>query len=305
MQEIQIISAPSILGLRPGGVEKLPDSLLAQGLSQKLGCNYPVVRVPTLNSQYSFDRDRVTQCLNPGPTRSFSKTLGVEISKVLSRDVFPVVLGGDCSILIGILSVLRSKGKYGLLFCDAHADFYQPEKSTTGEIADMDLAIVTGRGPEMLTDIDGLSPYINDEHVIHIGQRDWDETTKFGSQDIKKTAITCFDLDLILETGIQNTVQMVVQKIQKMDVKGFWIHFDTDVLADEENPAVDYRLPRGLSFYQCEQLLKSFLATNQIAGMSVTIFNPDLDDDQNTVAKKLTSLLNDVFHKRALSNNSC
>jgi len=34
----------------------------------------------------------------------------------------------------------------------------------------MDLAISTGRGPDILTNIDGLKPYVQDEHVIHIGQ---------------------------------------------------------------------------------------------------------------------------------------
>jgi arginase len=32
MRDIAIIEAPSILGLKPGGVEKLPEALKAQGL---------------------------------------------------------------------------------------------------------------------------------------------------------------------------------------------------------------------------------------------------------------------------------
>lgn len=58
----------------------------------------------------------------------------------------------------------------GLIFLDANADFYEPEKSITGEVADMDLAIVTGRGPELLTNINDQRPYLRDENVIHIGQ---------------------------------------------------------------------------------------------------------------------------------------
>ncbi|CAN5501775.1 hypothetical protein BH23BAC1_BH23BAC1_25200 [soil metagenome] len=62
-------------------------------------------------------------------------------------------MGGDCSIHIGIMSALKEKGNYGLIFLDTHADFYAPEQSITGEVADMDLAIVTGRGPEILNNI--------------------------------------------------------------------------------------------------------------------------------------------------------
>lgn len=291
VRHIQIISAPSILGLKPTGVEKLPESLLSNGLFESLDCHKPLVNVPVQNSTYSLNRDKETGCLNAAGTRSFSDDLGKELSLVLKQKDFALVLGGDCSILVGICSALKAHATYGLLFCDAHADFYQPEKSITGELADMDLAIVTGRGPDILTNINHLKPYVTDGNVIHIGQRDWEETKKYGSQDIRETAIRCFDYDAIKKTGIQPTIQKIVQQINTLNVDGFWIHFDTDVLSDEENPAVDYRVPGGLTFQQCEQLLSGLLSTNKIIGMSVTIFNPELDDEQGSVAKKLTDLI--------------
>jgi arginase len=71
---------------------------------------------------------------------------------------------------------LERKWKLRPNFLDAHADFYQSEKSISGEVADMDLAIVTGQGPEILKNINNLHPYVKDENVIHIEQRDWEET---------------------------------------------------------------------------------------------------------------------------------
>ena len=287
---MQIISAPSILGLKPTGVEKLPESLLSNGLFESLGCQKSIVNVPTQNSTYSLNRDK-NSCLNTEGIRLFSGDLAKELSPVLKQKDFALVLGGDCSILIGICSALKANGTYGLLFYDAHADFYQPEKSVTGELADMDLAIVTGRGPDILTDINHLKPYVADDHVIHIGQRDWEETKKYGSQDIRETAVRCFDYEAIKKAGIQPSLKAIEQQINTLNVDGFWIHFDTDVLSDNENPAVDYRLPGGFTFDEGEQILKGLLSTNKIVGMSVTIFNPKLDDEQGSIAKKLTRLL--------------
>ena len=51
--DIEIISAPSILGLRSNGVEKLGESLLASGLAEKLKYAQPVIYVPTLNHLYN------------------------------------------------------------------------------------------------------------------------------------------------------------------------------------------------------------------------------------------------------------
>jgi arginase len=287
---IQIISAPSVLGLTPGGVEQLADSLLQNGLAAGLATPHKVIDVPTLNHLYNVHRDEETDCLNPGLVHDFSISLSNTVTDVVSKNRFVFVLGGDCSVLIGIMSGLKTIGTYGLVFIDAHADFYEPEKSTTGQTADMDLALVTGRGPRILTNINNLHPYVQDENVVHIGQRDWEETQKYGSQDIKETAITCFDLKLIRQQGIDAATNKILKHIHSISVEGLWIHFDTDVLDDAINPAVDYRLPGGLSFHEAEYVLKQLLDTGKIAGISVTIYNPALDKD-GSIGKNITTML--------------
>ncbi|HEX6429053.1 MAG TPA: arginase family protein [Niastella sp.] len=287
---IEIISAPSILGLRPAGVQDLGESLLAAGLAARLQVKLPVRHVDTLNEFYSDQRDPQTNCLNAALISNFSLTLGEAVTEVVNDGNFPLVLGGDCSILIGIMPALKLQGSYGLIFVDAHADFYEPERSTTGEVADMDLAIVTGRGPAVLTNIHHLQPYVKDQHVIHIGQRDMEETIKYESRDIRKSGITCFSLADIEEEGIERITVAALQYAKRLAIESFWIHFDTDVLADEINPAVDYRLPGGLSFNQVEYLFNNVLTTVPVAGMSVTIFNPRLDPDGSIAGNIVNSI---------------
>src|SRR5690606_11158487 len=131
-------------------------------------------------------------------------------------------------------------------------DFYQPDKSVSGEAADMDLAIVTGRGTEILTSINTEPPYVKDEHVIHVGQRDWEETRMYGSEDIRQTRIKCFSFAEIRKRNMDSITSDILKVVNKTQLEGFWIHFDTDVLSDEINPAVDYRLPGGLQFEEVE-----------------------------------------------------
>lgn len=275
--DIEIISAPSILGLKPSGVQDLANSLLASGLAENLRTKHAIIHVPTLNTLYRDKRDRETNCLNAKGIRDFSLDLGKAVSGTINRNRFAFVLGGDCSILIGIMSALKAKGTYGLIFLDAHADFYEPEKSITGEVADMDLAIITGRGPELLTNINNLQPYVEDENVIHIGQRDWEETKEYGAQDIRETAIRCFSFAEIDQKSMNSVINEILRHMNRLEVDGFWIHFDTDVLSDEINPAVDYRLSGGLLFEQVEALIKRLLLTGSMVGISITIFNPRLD----------------------------
>jgi arginase len=292
--DIEIISAPSILGLKPTGVEKLGESLLTAGLADNLKSETAVIHVPALNNLYHDKRDPESNVLNAVPIRDFSLTLGKIVSGTIKRNRLAFVLGGDCSIMIGTMSALKANGLYGLVFFDAHADFYEPEKSITGEAADMELAIITGRGPELLTNIDNLRPYVNDENVIHIGQRDGEETEKYGSQDIRRTMIKCIDFAAIQEKGIGKITTEALEYIDRMEVTGLWIHFDTDVLSDEINPAVDYRLPGGLLFEHTEYLLKHLLLTGKIAGISVTIFNPSLDES-GYISKSIAASLGRAF----------
>jgi arginase len=294
VHEIQIISAPCILGLKPGGVERLPESLLSNGLKEKLNSSEQIITLASPNQFYSRHRSSSTDILNQEKLREFCTLLMNIISTTVKDEKFPLVLGGDCSILIGVMAGLKFNGKYGLFFLDAHADFYEPEKSTTGEAADMDLAIISGRGPDILTNLGEGKPYLPDRHVIHIGQRDWQQTRQYGSQDIKDTAIKTFDNDTIQKNGVQETLDSILAYTNQLDVEGYWIHFDTDVLSDEENPAVDYRLKGGLSFIQCQQILRWLLRNQKIAGMTITIFNPDLDK-KGIISGKITNCLQYAF----------
>lgn len=193
------------------------------------------------------------------------------------------------------MSTLKAKGTYGIIFLDAHADFYEPEKSVTGEAADMDLAIITGRGPETLTNINNLQPYVADKNVIHIGQRDWEETNRYESRDIRETNIKCFNLADIEKMGMKQTITGVLEHNELSEADGFWIHYDTDVLSDNINPAVDYRLPGGILFEQVELLIRCLLLTGKIAGISVTIFNPELDKS-GYISKCITESIGRAFN---------
>jgi arginase len=291
LQQFTIIDAPSILGLRPTGVEHLPQALKAAGLMSALRAEYGG-RVSPLS--YSSERDTSTLLLNPNSIREFSLQLANAVTLVLHKKRFPLVLGGDCSILIGNLLALRRLGTYGLFFIDGHADFYQPQASPTGEAADMELAIVSGRGPNVLTNINGLKPLVRDQDIILFGYRDAEQAASYGSQDVRDTNMHVFDLPYIRKIGTitaaaSQTVEMLVNDA---GLDGFWIHLDADVLDDSIMPAVDYRLGGGgLSFSELSELLKILVASDRAVGMDITIFNPLLDLDGSITRRFVSSLV--------------
>lgn len=287
MPRFAIIDAPSILGLKPTGVEHLPEALKAAGLQTGLNAEY-AGRVEPL--PYNPERDSKTLILNPDSLRSFSFRLAEAVADVLRQGKFPLVLGGDCSNIIGIALALRRSGKYGLFFVDGHADFYQPEAEPTGEVASMDLAIVTGRGPNVITNIDGLKPLMRDEDVVAFGFRDVEQQREYGSQDIRATGIHTFDLEQVRALGVTAAAEQALRELHRNKLDGLWIHLDADVLDDEIVPAVDYRLTGGLQWDELTELLKTIISSGEAVGMNVGILNPCLDKD-GSIARQFVKTL--------------
>ena len=191
MRGYAVIEAPSVLGLFPRGVELMPEALLDAGLAEALDARRAGRVEPP---PYDPRRDPATGLLNPTALRDYAHQLADTTGEVLDGGEVPIVLGGDCSILLGNLLALRRRGRHGLLFLDGHADFYQPEAEPNGEAASMDLALSTGRGPSVVADLDGRGPLVGDEDVVVFGRRDAEEAEEAGSQRIEDTAIAVIDL---------------------------------------------------------------------------------------------------------------
>ncbi|MDW0273888.1 MAG: arginase family protein [Nitrososphaeraceae archaeon] len=289
-REYSVIDAPSILGLRPTGVEFLPKALRAAGLLERLNAQYCGIVAPS--SPYNHSRDEETKLLNAEAIKEYSLKLAETVKRRLHKNKFPIVIGGDCSILIGNLLALRRLGRYGLFFIDGHSDFYLPEESPTGEVADMDLAIVSGHGPDILSNLDHLKPLVKEQDIVVFGYRDSAQSAQYGCQDIKKTTmINAVELVDVKKLGLKNTATLGIQTLLKNELSGFWIHLDADVLDDSIMPAVDYRLPDGITFPELSNLLKLLLLSKKAMGISVTIFNPTLDKDGSITRNFVSSIV--------------
>ena len=285
-----IIDAPSILGLRNTGVRYLPWALKKAGLLDRLNATFAGRVEPSMDSDPT--RDPVTHLLNGTSIASFSKDLSKLVSIEIEKKNFPIVLGGDCSILIGVLLGLRRIGRYGLFFIDGHSDFYQPQASTTGEVADMELAIVSGRGPDILSNIEGLKPLVLEEHIVVFGYRDAEQSASYGSHNVRDTHMQVLDISNIRNLGINDATSLAVSHLQtNEDLPGFWIHLDADVLDDRIMPAVDYRLDNGgLEFSELSHILKTLTLSQRAIGMTITIYNPNLDPT-GSIARNFVSCI--------------
>ncbi len=301
-EQIVVLDAPSNLGLRPSrpgalpGVYRLPAALRATGLVDRLAARDGGVVTPPA---YSPEPDLETGYRNGTSLAAYSAALAERSGAVVAAGDFLLVLGGDCSVLLGNTLALRRRGRYGLVFIDGHDDFsptLHPEKYR-GIItaAGTDLALVTGHGPAALTDLSGLRPYVREEDVALFAMyRDPEDKKSVDISVIERTPIRRYPIELVRERGARAAAEQALAALDRQPIDGFWIHLDADVLDESIMPAVDSPNPEGMTFDELVAALAVFLASPRAVGLELTIFDPDLDPD-GAYARQLADALVRAF----------
>ena len=277
IDQICIVEFPSNLGLKEiiawhePGVKKLPAFLQQHNFHSSLNPEKVYKLTPP---NYSMLLDEVSGVRNADQIVKYAKDQSQLLQQMLSENKFPVVLGGDCSILIGNSVALKTIGSFALFFLDRHTDFMLPTLSQTGGAAGMDLAIVTGYGHNKLTNIDEQKPYYKEEHIWCVGNRYYEE---WYIKPIIDTNINYADLATLRKNGIEKCISNFLQMVKTEKLDGFWIHIDVDVLNDTIMHAVDSPQPDGLSYEEFDEIISRLLTDTKATGLEITILDPDLD----------------------------
>jgi arginase len=296
MKQIAVLDAPSNLGLRPPapgvvpGCYKLAGAVRDQGFLERIGGVDAGYVVPPRYDISGWDASQ--GIYNAAGVASYSRKLADRVTAILDADQFPVLLGGDCSIMLGAGLALRRRGRYGLAYLDGSADFLRlAQAGRVGAAAGETLALATGRGKAEVVDIDGLGPYWRDGDVVVLGNRDDDEDVP----NLADAGIPCWTSPAIQATGPAAVAEQTLAVFAELD--GFWVHLDADVLDIEVMPAVDAPDPGGLQHAELIELLRPLLADERCAGFHLTIFDPDLDPD-GSLAAALTDTVLAAFANR-------
>ena len=285
-----MLDAPSNLGLRPPapgcvpGCYKLAGALRDRGLLPRLGARDAGVATPP---RYIPDWEPGPRVRNSEGLAAYTPRLAGRIGRLVDAGAFPLVLGGDCSVLLGAALALRRRGRYGLAFVDGHSDFRHLGNSpSVGAAAGEDLALATGRGQGDLAGIGGLAPYVADADVAVLGIRDDDEYLG----ELRALGVPVRTASACGGAGAAATGEAAANHLGRGDLSGYWIHLDADVLDPSVMPAVDSPDPGGIGWADLGELLAPLVARPEDVGLEVTVFDPDLDPD-GRLARELAEAL--------------
>jgi arginase len=240
------------------------------------------------------DRDRLSGLIAPDSLAGMVAAVRSAVARAYDDDRMPVLIGGDCPIMLGGLLAAKDRLGFGpaLLFVDGHEDAYEPRKSLTGEAADTELGLAVGF--TRLEGTDGLAedlPVVDPHEVVLLGPRDRAQVESEGGKSVGSRVIVLDDTEL-RAAGVGMTVKRWLDQFQHKPGR-FWFHLDWDVLSSEEMPAVSYPQPGGLAWDELAEIARAAIHAEHLLGIDLTVYNPERDPDR-TAARGIVSFMQDV-----------
>jgi arginase len=196
------------------------------------------------------------------------------VQRTLANGERPVSIAGDCCTAIGVLAGLQRGGvDPTLIWFDAHGDFNTPATTPSGFLGGMPLAMIAGRGDLTLPAAVGLA-ILPERKILLTDGRDLDPPERAA---LNQSAVVHRDDPADLLTC-------------DLPAGPLYIHFDVDVVALNESPAQNYPAGGGPSAAVLHTVFERLAATQRVAAVSMSTWNPAFDPDGRSRATSMALL---------------
>lgn len=283
MKKVTVIGVPMDLGAGRRGVDMGPSAIRYARMHEELAAlGYSVhdvgdIKVPVVETLKTNGGE-------PGGLHHLSAireacaALAERLGE-LAEGEFPVVLGGDHSISIGSVSGLSQRGRTGVVWIDAHADFNTPATSPSGNIHGMPLAALLGLGDPQLTGIAGPAPKVRPEDVVLIGVRSVDP----GERELlRQSGVAVYTMKEVDKMGMPTVAANAIAQMQGLE--RVHVSFDADVLDPSVAPGVGTPVAGGLSYREAHLLMELLADAGIVTSLDLVEVNPILDEKNRTAA---------------------
>jgi arginase len=294
---IALIGVPSSAGAHWPGQEKAPQYLRHAGLVERLeAAGAPVVDYGDL-PVVRFSPDRVhPKQQNLARVVDIATQTAEQVEAALQRQELPLVLGGDCTIALGVIAgFVRHGGDLGLMYFDGHIDLNTPATSRSGILDSMGIAHLIGETgvAEALSHIGPRFPLLAEDKIVAFGYNPR-EMNEVEHEVLARHPMLTYPLAQV-QGRVRDAAREALMQLEGR-VEWFVVHFDVDVIDFVDFPIADVpQIKAGLTFQEAMACLEVFVASPRFAGLSLAEINPDHADEEGTLATTFVESLVKVF----------
>jgi arginase len=273
-QRVSILGVPTSAGSHNPGQDKAPAAWRAAGLIEGLRQagldvedrgDLPAAPFrPVRPDDGLRDTERVV---------AVAQTVAAEVAAIRADGRLPLVLGGDCTITLGVLA---GSGPTGLVYFDGDADLSTPEHTDSAVADTMGMTHMLGGGSPRLAGLGSRRPLLRPDQVVLFGfdpaELDTSQWTELVSRHLYAAPAPAVRTDPAGQA--RNAVAYLERRTDS-----YLVHLDVDVLHTGLFPLANFPHFAGLTLDQVSEALAEFTGREKFGGLVITEVNPDHDPD--------------------------
>jgi arginase len=275
---VVVIGVASSAGTHHAGQDRAPAALRAGGFVERLRAAGVTVedRGDLLHEVFTADEMGST-ARNLSAVVRVARAVADVVDDTLAQHALPLVLGGDCTITLGVVAgAQRRDDTAGLLYLDGDADLATPETTGSGVLDAMGIAHLLGLADTELARLGAGPPMLTDERLALIGYDETDpETFKadvlHGRPDLVRFADDQVRAD---PAGCARTALSALQR----HTSSLVVHFDVDAVDSRDLPLANFpHYGTGISLAAAGEVLAVLCGAPTLASIVLTEVNPSYD----------------------------
>jgi arginase len=277
---VSILGVPSTAGSHNPGQEKAPAAWRAAGLADGLrqaGLDVedrgdlpaaPFRPLPPVDGLRDVER-----------VVAVAQGVAAGVAAIRAGGRLPLVLGGDCTITLGVLAGF---GEAGLVYFDGDADLATPDRSVSAVADTMGMTHLLGGGSPRLAGLGSRSPLLRPDQVVLFGfdpaELDTSQWTELVSRHLYAAPAPAVRAD---PAGQARAARAYLER--RTDT--YLVHLDVDVLHTGLFPLANFPHFAGLTLEEVSAGLGEFTGSEKFGGLVITEVNPDHDPDGHLIGR--------------------
>ena len=293
-QTLGLLGVPSSAGAFAPGQEQAPQAMRQMGLVAALRAAGVAV-VDHGDSPIWRWRPDQTQptAQNLAVVAEQARTTAARVQEIVRIGQIPVVLGGDCTIELGVVAGhLQTQDRLALLYFDLHPDLNVPASVLEGALDWMGVAhlLAIEGAADALTRMGPRFPLLGDDDLLLFAYGP-EQSTSWEREIIERRGLSGIPVAEVRAAPEASAAAALAQIASRCD--RLLVHFDVDVIDFTDAPLSENTgRNQGLSFAEAFAALRVLLASDRLATLTITELNPDHGaEDGSTLARFVAALV--------------